>query len=75
MLVDINCSSYICVTKLFIMTLSKEAIERMEGLSSINSTKNFKSNALDIAADLEDEGFESDEIKAYLIHIVSNMIF
>ena len=54
---------------------SSASIKRMAGLVDTRSLKSFKSSAMDIAQDLDDEGFESDEIKDYLLSIVNGLIF
>lgn len=53
--------------------LSAEAIQRMEGLSSIKANDDFVSSAADIYNDLVEEGFEPIEVKQYLINKINSL--
>jgi hypothetical protein len=46
--------------------LSYETIERIEGLIDQKELQRFKESIQYIAGDLEDEGFELSDVKAYL---------
>ena len=52
------------------VTISPEAIERMEGLTDINAFNRMEEASATIYTDLSNEGFERQEIIAYLMLIV-----
>lgn len=47
--------------------LSKQAINRMQGLVSLINIENFETEAANIISDLESEGFEKEEAIEFLI--------
>ena len=54
--------------------LSSGALKRMEGLVTISSKKKMVSVAYDIMSELEDEGFDKDEIIEYLQQVISREV-
>lgn len=50
--------------------LTKQAFDRMDGLSTINDTNNFLKSAENIYKNLMADGFEKDEVYSYLIDLL-----
>lgn len=55
------------------LKLSKEAIERMDGLIKTKDESTFLETAKAIVSDLESDGFEKIEVQAYLIHLINKL--
>ena len=53
---------------------SRQAIQRMGGLVSIKKERGFIQFGKAMIEELEDEGFEEDEVKEYLIYLVEKKI-
>jgi len=52
--------------------LNRETYERMSELTSITAKKELTTAAKSIRHELEEEGFENNEVDSYLCHIVTN---
>lgn len=53
--------------------LSKECIERMEGLSKISDNDSIIVSAMSIRDSLKEEGFDDSEIKLYLWNKINDL--
>jgi len=54
--------------------LSKEAVERMEGLISIKEWCSFKESVYELVNDLLEEGFEEGDITLFLTGHITRLV-